>query len=142
MAVAVVVGAAVLAWTASSRILGSRPGPEKQATMSAKELLRGWIAERGVLVLSKTWCGYCQRAKAALSGAGIKAKVIELDERQDGADIQQAAFELTGQKTVPNVWVNGTHVGGSDKVVAAIANGTLQKLLSGGGSAGQGASPL
>ncbi len=38
-------------------------------------------------------------------------------------------FEKTGQKTVPNVFVNGTHIGGCDNTMSAHADGRLAKLL-------------
>ena len=38
----------------------------------------------------------------------------ELDERDDGQDIQDALAEMTGQRTVPSVFIKGTHVGGND----------------------------
>ena len=47
----------------------------------------------------------------------------------DGPDIQDALLQKTGQKTVPNVFVNGTHIGGCDKTMEANQNGTLQFLL-------------
>jgi len=68
----------------------------------------------GVVVFSKTFCPYCARAKDDLSGAGIVPVVVELDQRQDGQEIQKALIERTGQKTVPSVWVCGRHIGGSD----------------------------
>ena len=61
---------------------------------------------------------------------GEEAMVIELDERPDGAAIQQELARMTGQRSVPNVFVNGTHVGGNDDTQAAARSGTLQKLLS------------
>lgn len=36
---------------------------------------------------------------------------------------------MTGQKTVPNIFIGGKHIGGCDKTVAMIASGELQKLL-------------
>ncbi len=48
---------------------------------------------------------------------------------EDGADIQDALLQKTGQKTVPNVFINGEHVGGCDNTIAAHQNGRLQFLL-------------
>lgn len=50
---------------------------------------------------------------------------------EDGVAIQQALFEKTKQKTVPNVFVNGKHVGGCDATIQANADGRLGELLSG-----------
>ena len=50
----------------------------------------------------------------------------------DGTEIQDALLQRTGQKTVPNVFVNGTHVGGCDNTFEAHSSGRLQFLLSKG----------
>ena len=47
----------------------------------------------------------------------------------DGRDIQDALLEMSGQKTVPNVWVKGEHLGGNDDTQAAAKSGKLQELL-------------
>lgn len=48
---------------------------------------------------------------------------------KDGADIQAALATMTGQRTVPNVFIKGKHLGGCDSTLAAIADGSLKKLL-------------
>lgn len=55
--------------------------------------------------------------------------IMELDERADGDAIQQGLARLTGQRSVPNVFVNGQHVGGNDDTQAAAQSGELQALL-------------
>lgn len=49
--------------------------------------------------------------------------------RDDGAEIQAALSEMTGQKTVPNIFVNNVHVGGCDATLDAIAKGEFQKMI-------------
>lgn len=39
------------------------------------------------------------------------------------------SLEITGQKTVPNVFVNGKHIGGCDDTLAAIASGVFKELI-------------
>jgi thioredoxin reductase (NADPH) len=50
---------------------------------------------------------------------------------EDGVAIQEALYERTKQKTVPNVFVNGNHIGGCDATIQANADGRLGELLSG-----------
>ena len=71
------------------------------------------------------------RAKATFQSASATdlLHVVELDQRDDGPDIQRAAMELTHQRTVPNVFISGKHIGGSDTVVALAKSGELAKLL-------------
>ena len=47
----------------------------------------------------------------------------------DGADIQAALLEISGQKTVPNVFIKGQHLGGNDVTQAAAKSGKLQEML-------------
>ncbi|GFP90720.1 glutaredoxin-c1, partial [Phtheirospermum japonicum] len=78
---------------------------------------------------SKTYCGYCSKVKKLLSQLHATYKLIELDEESDGDDIQAALAEWTGQRTVPNVFINGKHIGGSDVVAEKNQQGALVPLL-------------
>lgn len=78
-----------------------------------------------VVIFSKTSCPFCEEAKATLSqsaervGAGAKVTVLELDTMGErGAQVQAYLAQKTGQKTVPNVFVGGKHIGGWDNVEA------------------------
>lgn len=72
---------------------------------------------------------YCSKAKALLKKLNIEFYAIELDNEENGADIQNYLHEKTGQRTVPNIFINGKHLGGCDSLIAADSNGTLKKLL-------------
>jgi glutaredoxin len=72
----------------------------------------------------------CAATRKLFNELGIVAKIIELDVVDDGAAIQDALAELTGQRSVPNVFIKGNHVGGNDKTQEAHKNGDLQRLLS------------
>lgn len=82
----------------------------------------------GVALFSKSYCPYCRRAKQALGGIGVSPVVVELDERKDGGEIQAALLEMTRQRTVPNAFLNGKHIGGSDDVVAGVQSGLFDKV--------------
>ena len=56
----------------------------------------------------------------ALLRKGIRPVVVELDKREDGFDIQKELRDMTGQTTVPSVWVNGKFIGGSDDTVSGL----------------------
>jgi glutaredoxin 3 len=55
--------------------------------------------------------------------------VLELDNMANGAQIQAALATMTGQNTVPNIFIKGKHLGGCDKTLAAIKDGSLKKML-------------
>ena len=54
---------------------------------------------------------------------------VQLNQLPDGRDLQQALAEMTGQRTVPNVWVKGKHIGGCDDTFKAHFDGSLEDLL-------------
>ncbi|XP_055828289.1 glutaredoxin [Solanum dulcamara] len=87
------------------------------------------VSSNPVVVFSKTYCGYCTRVKQLLSQLGATFKVIELDKESDGDEVQQALLEWTGQRTVPNVFIGGEHVGGCDSVLEKHQQGKLLPML-------------
>ena len=64
-----------------------------------------------------------------LNDAKIEFQAYELDLESDGDEIQGALRDLTGQSTVPNIFINGQLLGGSDDLISAKENGNLSKLL-------------
>ena len=81
-----------------------------------------------VLLYTTNWCPFCRRAKALLKEKGVRWK--ELDIEADPAH-RQAMAEASGRSSVPQIFINETHVGGSDDLVALDATGSLDKLLAG-----------
>eukprot|EP00252_Welwitschia_mirabilis_P004044 TRINITY_DN1419_c0_g1_i2.p1 TRINITY_DN1419_c0_g1~~TRINITY_DN1419_c0_g1_i2.p1 ORF type:complete len:150 (+),score=26.00 TRINITY_DN1419_c0_g1_i2:180-629(+) len=71
-----------------------------------QESIKSKIASSPVVIYSKTWCPYCLEVKSLFTDLGVRADVVELDEL-DGPEmqVQDALRELTGQSTVPNVFV-------------------------------------
>jgi glutaredoxin 3 len=80
-------------------------------------------------VFSKSYCGYSARAKSLFASLGADAKILEIDQHPMGAEIQSYLASVTGQRTVPNVWIGGKFIGGSDKVHAMHQSGELIPLL-------------
>ncbi|KAF8405305.1 hypothetical protein HHK36_010208 [Tetracentron sinense] len=72
---------------------------------------------------------YCLRTKRIFNELHEQPFVVELDLRDDGSEIQNVLLDLVGRSTVPQVFVNGKHIGGSDDLKNAVHNGQLQKLL-------------
>jgi len=83
-----------------------------------------------VVVFSKSYCPYCEKTKALFADLGVDIKVHELDLMgDDGPPLQMALLDMTGQKSVPNVFVKGKHIGGNDDTQAAAQSGALQEAL-------------
>ncbi|RLV91231.1 Glutaredoxin-2 mitochondrial [Spathaspora sp. JA1] len=83
-----------------------------QATEKVKQLIK----TKPIFIASKSYCPYCAATKKTIEQITKEAYVLELDEIEDGAEIQEALLELTGQRTVPNVFIGGQHIGGNSDV--------------------------
>jgi glutaredoxin 3 len=112
------------------------PRPNTVRHMSADagtaivDFVKSEIASNDVVVFSKTYCPFCRATKSLLiDNLKLNPKVIELDEVNNGAAIQDALLGLSGQRTVPNVFIKGEHLGGNDVTQAAAASGKLQQML-------------
>ncbi|KAF5479632.1 hypothetical protein F2P56_000439 [Juglans regia] len=92
------------------------------------------VASNPVVVFSKSYCPFCVTVKQLLTQLGATFKAIELDTESDGKEIQTALAEWTGQKTVPNVFIGGNHIGGCDKTTALHKEGKLIPLLTEAGA--------
>ena len=74
-------------------------------------------------------CPYCVRAKQILKSKGVEQ--IEEIRVDTDPDIRIKMMELTGQRTVPQIFIGETHVGGHDDLVALDGRGGLMPLLQG-----------
>lgn len=83
-------------------------------------------------VFSKSYCPYCTSTKKLLNETGAKYYAIELDQVDDGSDIQAALQEISGQRTVPNVFIGKKHIGGNSDLQAK--KGELKSLLTAAGA--------
>mmetsp|Transcript_179 Transcript_179/g.192 ORF Transcript_179/g.192 Transcript_179/m.192 type:complete len:111 (-) Transcript_179:64-396(-) len=92
-----------------------------------------FIKTSPVVMYSKSWCGYCADAKSVLKKGAVDYKLVELDTFSEGGDVQAALYQMTKQRTVPSIFIGGTHVGGCSEFKAALKSGTAQKLLNDNG---------
>lgn len=72
-------------------------------------------------------CPYCIRAKQILASRGV-SQIDEIRVDLDPAQRMQM-MEITGRRTVPQIFIGDTHVGGCDELVALDRQGDLQALL-------------
>ncbi|KAF6147266.1 hypothetical protein GIB67_013087 [Kingdonia uniflora] len=99
------------------------------AASTPTQFVKKAVSSHDIVIFSKSYCPYCQRAKAVFKELKQTPHIVELDQRDDGSQIQSALSEIVGRRTVPQVFVNGKHVGGSDDTIEAYENGELAKLL-------------
>lgn len=80
-----------------------------------------------VKIYSSDYCPYCQRAKALLRERGVADwEEIVVDGKPD---VRAAMAELVGRTSVPQIFINGQHVGGCDDLHALDARGGLVLML-------------
>ncbi len=78
---------------------------------------------------STAYCPYCVRAKALLRERGVESiDEIRVDE-QPGE--REAMIRLTRRRTVPQIFIGATYVGGCDELIALDRRGDLEPLLAG-----------
>ncbi|XP_042872148.1 thioredoxin reductase 1, cytoplasmic-like [Penaeus japonicus] len=88
-----------------------------------------FIKENKVMVFSKSYCPFCHKVKALFKQLNVNYGVLELDLIEDGAQVQEALIAKSGQRTVPNVFINGEHLGGADKTIETHTSGELLPLI-------------
>ncbi|XP_062234047.1 glutaredoxin-C8-like [Phragmites australis] len=106
-------------------------GSVSSSESSPKFFVKSTVKAHDVVMFSKSYCPYCRRAKAVFKELQLNMEpyIVELDRREDGGEIQDALLDIVGRRTVPQVFVNGKHLGGSDDTVEAYGSGKLAKLL-------------
>lgn len=78
-----------------------------------------------VIVYSTKFCGYCQRAKQLLERK--KIPYTEIDVTNDTALREKMEAE-SGRRTVPQIFIDGKHIGGCDDLFELDKNGELDTL--------------
>ena len=83
-----------------------------------------------VEIYTKFGCSYCTRAKALLAGKGVAYE--EYDVTMDMAKRQEMLGKSNGRTTVPQIFIDDRHIGGSDDLYALDREGRLEPLLKAG----------
>ena len=87
------------------------------------------MASPAITMYTSAFCPYCVRAERLLHAKGVTAidKIrVDLD-----PSLRSAMMERTGRRTVPQIYIGATHVGGYDDLVALDRRGELDPLLAG-----------
>jgi len=80
-----------------------------------------------VEIYTTSLCPYCARAKRLLSDKGVA--FTEIDVSSDGATREAMTKRANGGYTVPQIFIDGTHVGGCDDLYALDRAGKLDPML-------------
>ncbi|XP_060181661.1 monothiol glutaredoxin-S3-like [Lycium barbarum] len=92
------------------------------------------IAEKPVVIFSKSCCCMSFSIKSLFSDLGVNTAVYELDEMQRGREIEAALSTLGCNPTVPAVFIGGKMVGGESEVMSLHLQGALKPKLKAAGA--------
>ena len=82
-----------------------------------------------VKMYTTAYCPYCIRAKQILAARGVEAiEEIRVDTQPE---LRMAMMQITGRRTVPQIFIGDTHVGGCDDLMDLDSRGGLEPLLQG-----------
>jgi monothiol glutaredoxin len=106
--------------------------------MDAKEFIQKTISENQVVLFMKgtaqfPQCGFSGRAIQLLKQAGA-TNLVTVNVLED-EDVRQGVKDIANWPTIPQLYVNGQFVGGSDIMMEMFQSGELQTLLKDGQSA-------
>lgn len=80
----------------------------------------------GVTIYTRKYCGYCVRAKDLLDRIGADYQEVPVDR---DAEAFETMKRKSGNRTVPQIWIGQTHVGGCDELMALERSGQLRSML-------------
>lgn len=92
--------------------------PDKELGTHCKDL--------SVVMFMSPYCKYCTMAKSILNSYGIDYRLINV---QDNAESREKMQKITGQSSVPQIFIEGKHIGGYSQLKELDDDGRLKKFL-------------
>ncbi len=112
------------------------PSAPVDAPAEAVEFLQQAIndPDNPVVLFALEWCEFCWSVRKMFAEYGIPYRSIDLDsvayqKDNQGGKIRKAIEAQTGQKTIPQIYVAGKHLGGASETFDAVRDGDMQRLL-------------
>jgi cysteine synthase A len=116
------------------------PAPAVTATApvvldaDAEQFVTGVVQKEPVVMFALEWCEFCWSVRKLFKRLGIEYRSVDVDsvayQAGDlGGKIRAVLGERTGQKTLPQVFVGGAHIGGCTDLFDGWRNGSVQKRL-------------
>jgi glutaredoxin 3 len=78
-------------------------------------------------IYTQPWCSYCARALRLLAAKGVSVR--EIDAPHGSAQREESIRRAGGRTSVPQIFIGGQHIGGSDELLALDRAGKLDPLL-------------
>jgi cysteine synthase A len=100
----------------------------------AEKFVTDVVQKEPVVMFALEWCEFCWSVRKLFKRLGIEYRSVDVDSvayqvGDAGGKIRAVLGERTGQKTLPQVYVGGVHIGGCTDVFDGWRNGTLQERL-------------
>jgi glutaredoxin 3 len=86
------------------------------------------MTQPAVTVYVSDWCPYCERAKGLLAQKNVDFREINVD---DDAKLREEMIARSNRRTVPQIFIGDTHVGGCDDLFELDRSGELDRLIQG-----------
>lgn len=95
------------------------------------KLVTDFSKQHNVAIFSKSWCPFCAKVKSLFDSHNVKYEAYELDNlpEADCEMIQDHLKELTGIRSVPQIWLNGSFAGDSSKMTELAEDRSLFKMI-------------
>jgi len=82
-----------------------------------------------ITLYTKDYCPHCTKAKTLFKQKGVQTQVVEIDITHDEKLQAEMMKKSGGRRTVPQIFIGETHVGGADDLYALNSAGKLDALL-------------
>ena len=86
------------------------------------------MAAPKIEMYATSWCGYCERARQLLRRKGVEFAEISVEGQPER---RAEMIQRSGRRTVPQIFIAGQHIGGSDELDELDQAGKLDALLAG-----------
>lgn len=82
-----------------------------------------------ITIYTKDYCPYCTKARGLLERKGAGDSIVEIDVTHDETLQQEMITKSGGRRTVPQIFIGNTHIGGCDDLHALESSGKLSEML-------------
>lgn len=97
--------------------------------MTYMSIINYYVTSTNIVMFSNTKCTYCNKAKQLLSEYSKQYNVVELDSHPNGLHITSELYRITKQKSVPNIFLYGKHIGGYSELKQLHDSGELKTII-------------
>ncbi|XP_019357567.1 PREDICTED: glutaredoxin 2 isoform X1 [Gavialis gangeticus] len=111
------------------RMENSPPTSTRLSNDATLNQIQETISDNCVVIFSKTRCSYCKMAKKLFQDMNVNYTAVELDMQRNESQFQDILQQMTGGRTVPRVFVNGSCIGGANDTQRLHQEGKLLPLV-------------